>query len=44
MLKSIFDKASPAEQKVIYRYMGPIYGRARAAGAEVGKLPPLKPK
>jgi len=43
MLLSIYDKASPDEARMIYRYLGPIYGRARATGADVGPPPPPPP-
>jgi hypothetical protein len=41
MIRSIYDKADPDEQKAIYKYMGPIYGRAKEAGADVGPPPPV---
>jgi RNA polymerase sigma factor (sigma-70 family) len=43
MLLSIYNKASPDEARMIYRYLGPIYGRAKARGADVGPLPPPPP-
>jgi RNA polymerase sigma factor (sigma-70 family) len=39
-IRSIYDKASPAEQRLIYPTMMPLWGEARGEGADVGPQPP----